>query len=349
MRKIAVLVIVLGLLALVVPASAHVEGLAAPGTYYITGKVVNQTGHPLAKVTVSGANFTTGVDFFSVTDAQGIYNITLPSGTYNITAVLVNYTANSTYIGVKVDARGLKGVGFTMSEILSQVNGFVTSLGAPVPGAKVTISSGSNAYSANTTLIGAYVISGVSPGVYVARAERKGYNDSFITEPITIARGASVQVNFSMTAQPAKLFGKVTVAGSPEEGVTVILEREGLTLKQTLTDAKGNYSFSNIASGDYQIVFQKEGLVQKQVPITLEAFENRDLSVSMERVAVPGTRGFIDDLDLTHSLMVVALIVAVLVMLSALFLYSRARKKPSILAIEEEEEPKEKVNKKDNK
>jgi len=334
------MVIVLGLLALALPASASAVGPGAPGIYYITGKVVNGTGVPLAKVTVSAANFTTSIPFDSITDAQGVYNITLPAGVYNVTATLLNFTANTSYVGVGIISKSLADLNFTMSEILGQVTGFVTSGGAPVPGTKVIISSASKTYSANTTLIGSYVINGISPGVYVARAERKGYNTSFIMEPITVARGASVQINFSMVAQPAKLSGKVTVAGSPEEGVTVLLARDGATIKQTLTDVRGNYSFSNIASGDYLVRFEKGGLVTKEIPITLEGFESRDLSVSMDRVAVPGTKGFIGDLDLTHSLMVVAMIVSVLVMLIALFLYSRARKKPSILAIEEEEEPK---------
>jgi hypothetical protein len=349
LRRLAALVIVLGLLALALPAIAHAEGLAAPSPYHITGTVVNRTGQPLAHVIVSATNYTTGAPFDSVTDAQGSYNLTLPAGVYNLTAVLLNFTANSSYAGVRIVAQSLAGLNFTMSEVLGQVNGFVTSEGAPVPGTKVILSSSTKNYSASTTLIGAYMIEGVSPGVYVARAEKKGYNTSFITEPITVSRGVALQLNFSMVAQPAKLFGKVTVAGSPEEGVTVILMRDGLTLKQTLTDVKGNYSFSNIASGDYLVSFEKQGLVQKQVPITLEAFENRDLSVSLDRVAVPGTPGFIGDLDLTHSLMVVALIMAVLVMLLALFLYSRARKKPSILAIEEEEEPKDKEKRKNIK
>jgi hypothetical protein len=349
LRRLAVLFIVLALLAMVAPVSAAGVAPQAPFPYYIAGMVVNETGHPLADVTVSAANFTTGISFDFTTVAQGRYNISLPAGLYNLTARLTNYTPNSTYVGVQVRSASLVGLDFTMTEVLGQVNGFVTSQGAPVPGATVTVFSTTRNFSASTSLIGAYVINGVDPGVYVARAERKGFNTTFITKPITVVRGESAQLNFSMVAQPAKLFGKVTLGGSPEEGVKVVLIRDAVIIKQVLTDAKGNYSFSNILAGDYQVNFEKEGLVQKQVPITIEAFENRELSVSMDRVAVPGTKGFIDDLDLTHSLMVVALIIAVLVMLLALFLYSRARKNPSILAIEEEEEAKEKEKHKNDK
>jgi len=58
----------------------------------------------------------------------------------------------------------------------------------------------------------------------------------------------------------------------------------------------------------------------------------------MSRSPVEGLQGFIGNLDLTHSLMIVAMLVTVIIMAFAVFIRMRSIKKPDMLAKEEEEE-----------
>ena len=156
-----------------------------------------------------------------------------------------------------------------------------------------------------------------------------------------------MQVNFTLKVQPARVFGAVSLAGNPEADVTVELLLSGILLGTAQTDAFGNYSFGNLKAGEYQLRLSKEGLVEKTVSVSLEPFEDKRVDPVMARSPVEGLKGFIGDLDLTHSLMIVAMLVIVILMAFGVFIRMRSAKRPDMLANEEkEEEDREKKTKK---
>lgn len=339
------MIIVSALLALVLSFPAGGTTPQASYSHYLTGTVIDDLGMPLSGVNITAEN-TTNAIFSTFTDPFGHYNLSLPSGSYNMTAALVNFSADNRHSEIVIALENLTGINFTMHEILGRITGFVTSGTDVVAGAMVTVSSETRNYTSNSTLpLGQYVIERVLPDYYVARAEKKGYNASIKLQPVFIPRGETLQLNFSLDAQTAQLFGSVTVGGVAEEGVNVELRLNGAVLKETVTDANGNYSLANIPIGDYLVQFSKEGLEPKEVPTSFAPYEKKPLYVSMDRMPVEGGQGFIGNLDLTHSLMVVGLIVSFIVVLFALFIRFRAQKRPEILAIEEEEEPEEEEKK----
>jgi len=306
----------------------------------VSGTVKDLQGAPMANVEVRAERAGNGTLFQAITGEQGGYSLSLPDGQYNISASITSYLANTTYLMLSVSS-DISGVDFTIQVVTGRVEGQVTSDGAPVVGAQVVLSNGNTTYLGVTTMPkGSYSIVGVMPGVFVARAEKMGYWTNVSQQPVFVRENAMTEVNFTLEAQPARIFGEVTVDGLPEEGVTAKLMSGTEEEKVTVTDVNGNYSFSNVIAGEYQVVFSKEGLEEKTYPISISPFEDKELSISMASEQTSSNDGFIASLDLTHSMMVVALIVVLIMMVFALFIMMRAAKRPDLLAKEEEDKEK---------
>ncbi|MBC7108414.1 MAG: carboxypeptidase regulatory-like domain-containing protein [Methanomassiliicoccales archaeon] len=321
-----------------------IQSVAQEGNeVYVRGFVFNERGAPLAGVNVTAINTTTNSVFFSVSNISGEYNLSLPSGTYNISASLTNYTANITYYNIIIDPSHLPILNFTMSEILGTLTGYVTNGTAPVPGATVHLRSSKNNYTGvSTSPLGEYTISGIAPGIYIAYAEKQGYWTSYFNEPVVIIRGKKTVLNFTLVEQPAKLYGRVYFGDSPVAGVQVVLQSQSFSASTT-TDANGNYTLSNVPAGTYSLTFRKQGYQEKTVQITLSPFEEKRYDFSIEREAIEESSGFIPGFDLPHSLMVVALSVAIIILIISLFIRFKIVQNPELMAQEEPEiEEKEK-------
>ncbi|MCU0860771.1 MAG: carboxypeptidase-like regulatory domain-containing protein [Methanomassiliicoccales archaeon] len=339
MRKTAALAIVAALLLALLPGiTAPV--LAAAGDPGVSGTVADDRGSPLQGVEVIAISVPEGMVRSAVTDAAGTYNISLSPGTYNVSASLALHSANITYYLLEVQAE-VVGLDFEMSPLNGTLTGFAFVGEVPLAGVAVTLSGGGLNYTANTTSpFGRYDILGIRPGIYVAKAEKKGYWTALAPDPVFVSSAQMTSLNFTLVPQPARVFGVASLGGVAEPGVKVQLLSQGSLMQEALTDSLGNYSFDDVPSGDYTLLFVKEGLEDKSVPISLQPFAELRVDVSMVRQPMQGGEGFIDGLDLTHSMMVVALVVAILLMLFALFIRARAADRPEILA-KEEEEPEE--------
>lgn len=335
MRKLPLVLLTLMLLVPLVTAGG--AGAAGSFAHFVSGKVVDGAATPLAGVNVTATNVTTGAFYSTISNTSGEYNLSLPSGTYSITARSVNHTeamlANQT-----IGPNNITDLNITLPEILGQLSGFVTLGNTPVAQVSVLLQGIQNYTAMSTAPLGHYLIIGIEPGSYLAKATKTGYDDNYIQLPIVISRGQPMGLNFTMNPQLANLTGTVSVNGAVEQGVSVTLRQNEQNIKQVFTDVNGSFSFTNILAGDYFLVMKRDGLVDKTVPVFIAHFEEKHLDVSMTRVPVEGLRGFIGDLDLTHSLMVIGLILALIFMTFALVLRSKANKNPDLLAADEEEE-----------
>jgi hypothetical protein len=303
-------------------------------------------GVPMGGVAIMAERVDNGTIYQAITGEQGTYNLSLPEGTFNITAAIAGFGSDVTY-QMLVVLTMIEDVDFVIQVTTGRVEGHVTSKDVPLVGAQIVLSNGNSTYLGRTSFpLGSYSITGVVPGVFVARGEMAGYWTNVSQEPVYVNPNEVTELDFVLEPQPARIFGKVTVGNVPEEGVSASLMSGTVEVRNTLTDANGNYSFSNIIAGEYDVVFSKEGLVEKTYPVSVSPFEDLELSISMDRDQSANNDGFIADLDLTHSMMVVALIVVMLLMVFALFVSMRVQKRPELLAKEEEEEeaspPKEK-------
>ena len=319
---------------------------AAGPEHVVSGMVRDLEGVPMSGVAIMAERVDNGTIYQAITGEQGTYNLSLPEGTFNITAAIAGFGSDVTY-QMLVVLTMIEDVDFVIQVTTGRVEGHVTSKDVPLVGAQIVLSNGNSTYLGRTSFpLGSYSITGVVPGVFVARGEMVGYWTNVSEEPVYVNPNEVTELDFVLEPQPARIFGKVTVGNAPEEGISVSLMSGTVEVRNTLTDANGNYSFSNIIAGEYDVVFSKEGLVEKTYPVSVSPFEDLELSISMDRDQSANNDGFIADLDLTHSMMVVALIVVMLLMVFALFVSMRVQKRPELLAKEEEEEeaspPKEK-------
>ncbi|MDD1770082.1 MAG: carboxypeptidase-like regulatory domain-containing protein [Methanomassiliicoccales archaeon] len=315
------------------------SAIAAPFPQSINGHAVNETGADFAGVTIRAVNTTTSASFEATTNVTGAYELSVPSGTYDVTASLINYTANHTYTLVVRDAVNQSSIDFRLTEMLGTVSGHITDGIVALGGVNVTLIGDTVNYTSfSTTPFGDYSITGITPGTYIARASKMGYNDSYHIPAVVIDRTSSLEINFVMVPQFSVLLGKVTLNGAPSDGVTVQLLQGSVAVKETLTDANGNYTITNVVAGDYLLKFTKSGLQDKGVQVSVAPNREQRIDVSMQLTPVEGLPGFIDGLDLTHSLMVVGLILALGMIAVAFFVSNKGKKKPDLLAVPEDEE-----------
>ncbi|MEM2944069.1 MAG: carboxypeptidase-like regulatory domain-containing protein [Methanomassiliicoccales archaeon] len=317
--------------------------------FFIIGRVLDDKGMPLASVNITATNTTTGTIFSSYSNSSGAYNISLPAGVYNISASLENYRANITYLNVVVGFSTVLTLNFTMSEILGCLSGHVTNGTAPVVGAIVYLKNEQYNYSGTSiSPLGEYTITGIAPGVYVAYAEKQGYWTNYSNKPIFIVRGVKTILNFTLLEQPAKIFGTVYMGDVPIPGVQVIVQAQSFSTA-TMTDSNGNYTITGVPAGSYTVTFRKAGYQEKIIQISLSPFENKRLDFFLEKEAIEESTGFIPGFDLPHSLMVVALAVAIVILIISLFVKYKVARNPGLLAEEEVKEEKKETEEKEVK
>lgn len=209
-----------------------------------------------------------------------------------------------------------------------------------VPGATVVLINGTTIYRAETsTPHGKFNITGVAPGTYLAYAEKSGYNKTYFEEPVIVQDGVVSYVNITMTMQLAWLSGMVTYGGFPAEGALVTLESGNDDKFTATTGDDGRYSI-RVPSGEYAITFSKNGYNDAKVTKVLLPAQENTADVELKRSALPGNTGFINDYDLSHSMMVVGLFLAVTTMVSALALRFRGMARPELLPRSNEEKKK---------
>lgn len=340
MRKDWVVVLAMVLMLLGLPSLSG-PGLAEPFPYYLQGTVTDDLGGPVPGVSVMAVNVSNDLESYSIlTDSSGAYNLSVPTGTYVLTASLENHTANVTYSSVIVPDQSGESFDFMVTEVLGIVVGFVTNGQVPINGVTVWLSNDRFNYSAlSTPPLGRYDMTGVEPGIYVAYAEKHGYERANYPYPVEVMRGDVVEINFTLTEQPARLSG--TVAGEDDELITNALI--SLTSIDFNTSGNsgldGNYTITSIPAGTYDVTVTAEGYETQQLSVTFDPFENKRLDIIMVRQDVNETT-YLFGYDLPHSLMLVGLGLGLTVVVLAIILYFRVQRSPRLLTkMETEEEP----------
>jgi hypothetical protein len=338
MRKLFVVLLAAALLLCAVPLSSdHADG-AIMGTS-VLGRIADVDGGNFSGVVIKAVNVTTFFEYSAVSEATGNYSMGLNPGLYTISASFVNYTANITYSNVKIGLGQEVWLNFTMSELLGTLTGYVSNGTTPIYGATVTLIGGQNYSGFSVNPLGQYTISGVRPGMYTVIASKAGYYDSAQQPPVTMARNVTVNLDFVLDEQPAELKGRVVYQGDGLSGVKVVIVSDQFT-STVYTDENGNYTFQLIPAGSYKISFSKDTYKDRVQDIGLSPFEIETLNMEMEFDSANNTRTFLFDFDLGHSLMVIGLTVTLILLLVALVVNYKARKKPDMVEKEEDSEDK---------
>lgn len=226
-----------------VPSTAKIIQITANGgsTGNAVGLVTSTAGVPLegATVTAGGATATTAVD--------GSYTLTnVTAGAATVTAALTGY-ANATQT-VTINA----GTSNTVATLQLAPNNpgtitgsIIDNTGKGIAGAEVTAAG----LSVTTDANGAYTFMNVPQGSTAITASANGFQSA--TETVNVAAGATtVAPVMTLLSNLGNVTGKVTDAtGAPLAGASV-----GFGGGSTVTDASGNFAFSNLPAGTIQLV-----------------------------------------------------------------------------------------------
>ena len=162
---------------------------AATGT--VTGKITNASGGAIvtgATVSWSGGSTTS--------DASGIYTLTnVTAGTQNITAVKTGYLAHTLAAGVTGGATSTLNIPIaTGGKISVKV---VTSSGAVVSGATITIKGGSIAttVSGSSSSMGLFTTNWIPVGTYTVTVAKSGFATQ--TKSTTVTSGVTTSLTFT--------------------------------------------------------------------------------------------------------------------------------------------------------
>jgi hypothetical protein len=335
MNRFAAIITAILLLSLVF-TSVISQPADAASQHYILAKVKTADGLPLAGVTITARNVSTGSpnqSYSLKTDSNGSALIPVTPGLYNITATLKGYVANTTYTDANLQAGNFSSP-FTMIATHGNLTGFVTNGIITVANATVTLSnttSGNStiSYSTHSTApLGKYSISGIPAGKYNVSAVKKGYiiNDT----AIYILPGSQIWMNFTLTPILGEIIGIVNTttgsgAGRPLGSANVTITGTGGTFR-TVTNANGIYEVTNIPQGTYTIKVQKNGYLPGQGSVTISVSRVTYLNftvLALSHASLLPIYGFIGKLDLDHSLMFVALVISIVVVAGTVTLLNK--------------------------
>jgi plastocyanin len=152
------------------------------------------------------------------------------------------------------------GGGGGVTTVTYSISGQVTLTGSGLSGVTITL-KGVNSATATTDTSGNYTFNNLTNGAYNIWAEKPG----FLFSPdfsMGIINGNITGLNFTATSAPYSISGRVTLNGSGLSGVVIGARGPGsaTTLTETTTtDVSGNYTFTNIANGDYTITPTEAG------------------------------------------------------------------------------------------
>ncbi|UTE75620.1 carboxypeptidase regulatory-like domain-containing protein [Rossellomorea sp. KS-H15a] len=223
-------------------------------TATINGTITDQsTGLVLPNTTVS---LLQGMSIIATTqsNASGFYTFTnVVPGNYTVQAARTNYvtgTANVSAVG---------GTSTTADIALvpqpSTISGNVSN-GGSINNATVQLLNNSGTVVATTTtnVAGNYSFVNVTPGLYNVTVLASGFQSqtkSVMTEP-----NQAAVVNFILIANPGSISG--TVRDSTNNTAIALanvelLDSNGIPIASTTANGSGQYSFNNLAPGNYQV------------------------------------------------------------------------------------------------
>ena len=245
---------------------------APPPAGTITGTVTNGTD-PIPNATVKLFD-STGTPFqHTVTGADGLYTLNdVPAGSYTISAVAEGYLLSAP-VGVAINTGDTAQVNLlcaaepTLS--LGAIAGVVTvtGTGAPLAGAKVTLTGalGAMVAATYTAADGEFVFYDVADGVYTLTVSADGYLTAGPVQA-TVSKGSIVNLTVGMTQDVRTYNGTVSGTVQDQNGMVVAdcfvglyqVTGTGETRTETLvavtkTNTQGMYLFGGVVAGQYLV------------------------------------------------------------------------------------------------
>ncbi len=238
--------------------AAGMNFVLLPDAYTISGHLTNGTSG------VSGISVSAGGTNVVVTDPNGRYVFSnLCAGSYTVTPSATCYVISPTSRSVVAGPTDANGVDFGASALVYTVSGRITDSSLGV--SNVTVQAGN--LTATTDAGGNYVLSGLCPGNYNVTPSQncRIFNPASI--PVTLGPNVA-GVNFvSFSDNLSRIRGQITDGVNGLSNALVSATGAGTAI----TDATGNYAFSDLCPGTYAVTPSVNGycLSPQSLTITL--------------------------------------------------------------------------------
>jgi hypothetical protein len=260
--------------------------ISAPGT--IQGIVTRaDTNAPISGATVAifqQVNFIGSV----LTSPDGTYLFPgLAPGSYTVIANASNFQIQ--VVGATVSSSATTTVNFALSGNPGSINGKVIDAVSnnPIAGAAIRVLNGPTLIAtAITDSNGNYIIPNIAPDDYFVIAQAPSYQ--FAVKQTSVTPNNITTVNFALNPFPGTISGTVidNTTTDPIAGATVVVFQGTTPVAFSLTDANGNYSIPDLASGNYTVVVKAPGYQIAQTAVIVNA--NATTIVNFALLANPG-------------------------------------------------------------
>jgi len=270
----------------VLPASAP-----PPPTYSISGTV---SGAIAAGVTINLTGTSTAT---ATTDSSGNYTFAgLSNGTYTVTPSKSGYSFSPSSQPVTVNGASVPGQSFTSTAIPTfSISGSVS--GAIVSGVAVSL-TGTATAGTTTDGSGNFTFSGLSNGPYTVTPSASGFTFTPSSQGVSVSGSNITGVAFTSAVAPTwSISGNITPT-TLSAGATVKLTG-GATASATV-DSSGNYSFTNLQSGTYQITPTKAGVTFTPTSQTVSVNVGNATGVNFTAQTATGTGALAIDVNVSQ-------------------------------------------------
>ncbi|PFG06479.1 carboxypeptidase regulatory-like domain-containing protein [Bacillus sp. es.034] len=182
------------------------------------------------------------------------------------------------------------------------INGTITdqSTGLVLQNATVSLLQGMSVIATTqSNSSGFYSFTNVVPGNYTVQAALANYVTG--TANATAASGASTTANIALVPQPSTISGNVSNGGAITNANVQLLNNSGTVVDSTTTDIAGNYSFSNVTPGLYNVSVVAAGFQSQTRAVMTEP--NQASVVNFILIANPGAiSGTVRDASTNNSI-----------------------------------------------
>lgn len=240
-----------------------------PDTGTVTGGVRNNATNAAIQGATVRLEQGGVVKYTTTSNSSGVYTFNLiPPGAYNLVSLMGGYQNWLLAINVTASTLSQNIAMIPNGAVSGGVRNNVTS--AALSGATVRLEqSGVIKYTASTNSSGVYTITDVIPGSYTIVGLATGFQNT--STSITITSGTTSSQNLALNPDTGTVTGGVrnNATSAPIQGATVRLEQGGVVKATTTSNASGVYTFSNVATGTYNIVALMTGYLNASQPITV--------------------------------------------------------------------------------
>jgi hypothetical protein len=248
--------------------SVTLDGSPADG---VAVKVLNDAGQ---LVDLFGSSTSSGTNT-GVTGADG--KLTLvgdPLKTFTVTIVSpAGANCTPTLHTVIVTKDQTVSASFTC-ERPATINVLVTTGGAPLSAANVTLTGAGVTRNGTTGLGGTVTFTDLKMGQYVSDVTVDKHTCA--PQSTTVVPGQTASLSVPCVPKPGSVTGQVTVNGIGEPGVQVRLVQGPTTVAMMLTNGGGTYVFSSVVPGPYDVVITTPDLGASCALTTLAALVHPD-------------------------------------------------------------------------